>query len=260
MRVPVGIICSVIGASVLSYLAIVTLIAIPSEGPPRWFAVGGIAGLSLIVGVLVNGISMQDFRKVSRDHQETSNRYDSLTLRLSPLMYSGIEDVLHRRAESLKPDENLNFSVSVLTGGLVRNVASTFPMGHSTRSIERKMGEGLRGYFAEAKIAGFAQVSLQFNSANRPVFDRFGRQIDQIPVNPNAPSADTWNYIRPIFERSSSAPWSSRVVGALMVHSSADDADRLFKTGEFHDMVDSIAIEVSPYLDAIEVLVGEEKL
>ena len=44
MRVPVGIICSVLGASVLSFLAIVTLIAIPWEGPPRWFAVGGIAG------------------------------------------------------------------------------------------------------------------------------------------------------------------------------------------------------------------------
>ncbi len=45
-----------------------------------------------------------------------------------------------------------------------------------------------------------------------------------------------------------------------MVHSSDDEADSLFKTVEFHNMIDSIATEVSPYLDAIQVLTGEEKL
>ena len=133
MKVSVGIVCSVLGASVLSYLAIVTLIALPSEGPPRWFAVGGIAGLSLIVGVFVNGISMQDFRKVSRDHQEASNRYDTLTLRLSPLLYSGIEDVLHRRAATFKSGGDLNFTVSVVASGLIKTVGSTRPLGRPVR-------------------------------------------------------------------------------------------------------------------------------
>ena len=50
------------------------------------------------------------------------------------------------------------------------------------------------------------------------------------------------------------------MVGIINVHSSADDADSLFKTAEFQQQVDSIATEVSPYLDAIQVLVGEEKL
>ncbi len=67
-------------------------------------------------------------------------------------------------------------------------------------------------------------------------------------------------YPDPIFERSTTNPWSSRVVGTLIVHSSADDADSLFKTEEFHNMVDFVATEVSPYLDAIQVLTGEEKL
>ncbi len=42
--------------------------------------------------------------------------------------------------------------------------------------------------------------------------------------------------------------------------SSADDADSLFKTVEFQQQVDSIASDVSPYLDALKVLMYEEKL
>ncbi len=38
------------------------------------------------------------------------------------------------------------------------------------------------------------------------------------------------------------------------------EADSLFKTEEFHNMVDAVATEVSPYLDAIQVLVGEQNL
>ncbi len=104
------------------------------------------------------------------------------------------------------------------------------------------------------------KTSRHSNSANRPVFDRFGKQIHEIPVSRNPASTDKWAYHRPIFERSTTTPWSNRVVGSLLVHSSADDADSLFKTEEFHNMVDSIATEVAPYLDAIQVLVGEEKL
>jgi hypothetical protein len=106
MRVPVGIICSVLGAAILSYLAIVALIALPSEGSLRWFAIGGMAGLSLIVGLLVNGISMQDFQKVSRGQREASNLYNTLTSRLSPLLYSGIEDILNRRKATFSQAEN----------------------------------------------------------------------------------------------------------------------------------------------------------
>jgi len=50
------------------------------------------------------------------------------------------------------------------------------------------------------------------------------------------------------------------VVGIVVIHFHTDDGDRLFQTAEFQQQVDSIATEVSPYLDAIQVLTGEEKL
>ncbi len=50
------------------------------------------------------------------------------------------------------------------------------------------------------------------------------------------------------------------MVGIVIIHSHADDGDSLFKTVEFQQQLDSIATEVSPYLDAIQVLMGEEKL
>jgi len=195
-----------------------------------------------------------------QDLRETSNIYNKLMARLSPVLYKGIEDVLHRQKKTLKSGAGLNFSVSVFMSGLNRYVGSTFPPGHSGRQRDRKIGEGTVGYFAKEKIAGFVQTSRHSNAANRPVFDRFGKQIHEVPVRGNPASTEKWSYYKPIFERSTTTPWSNRVVGSLLVHSSADDADSLFKTEKFHDMVDSLAIEVSPYLDVIQVLTGEEKL
>ncbi len=195
-----------------------------------------------------------------QDSRETSNRYDTLMSRLSPLLCRGIEDVLNRHARTIKPSGELNLSASVLTSDILKIVGTTFPPGHFSRQHERKLGEGVQGYFASAKIAGFVQTTRNSKSANRPIFDRFGEEIGELPVSRDAATAGKWTYVRPIFERSSTNPWSSRVVGTLVVHSSADEADNLFKTEEFHDMADSIASEVSPYLDAIQVLMGEEKL
>ncbi len=207
-------------------------------------------------------VSAEPQKKVEVPRQELReilNRYDTLMARLSPLLYKGIDDALQRWKKTLKPGEGLNFSVSVLTGDLLKNVASTHPPGHAGWQNVIKIGEGTRGWFAKEKIAGFVQTSRQSKSANRPVFDRYGKQIHEIPARGNPASTEKWAYHRPIFESSTTTPWSSRVVGSLLVHASADDADSLFKTEEFHNMVDSIAAEVSPYLDAIQVLVGEEK-
>ena len=105
---------------------------------------------------------------------------------------------------------------------------------------------------------------VQSKEGKRPVFDRHGEVLTEFPVGRDAGilgrSAETkWGYYSPIFEQSAANPWSTRVVGLFTVFASADDADSLFKTKKFQNQLDSIAAEVSPYLDAIQVLVGEEK-
>jgi len=105
----------------------------------------------------------------------------------------------------------------------------------------------------------------QPNEGNRPAFDQAGHVLAEVPTHWNpgilAPNFEAkWRYFRPIFEKSAANPWSTSVVGMINVTSTADDADNLFKTKEFQQQVDSIASEVSPYLDAIQVLTGEEKL
>ncbi len=123
------------------------------------------------------------------------------------------------------------------------------------------------GFFAERKLAGYVQrgAGRLSKESNRPVFDRHGQVLTEIPfVGRDAGvlswSADaSWRYYRPVFEKSTANPWSDRVVGIVIIHSHADDGDSLFKTEEFQQQVDAIATEVSPYLDAIQVLVGEEK-
>ena len=119
----------------------------------------------------------------------------------------------------------------------------------------------MRGFFAERKVAGYTRART--NEGKLPVFDRNGQVLGEVsPYNYLlfAPSVETkWRYYRPIFEKSTANPWSDQVVGLISVHSKADDGDSLFKTAEFQQQLDSIATEVSPYLDAIQVLVGEEK-
>ena len=108
-------------------------------------------------------------------------------------------------------------------------------------------------------------TTLQGKEGNRPVFDRAGQVFAEFPVGRDpgllAHSVEAkWRYYRPVFEKSTANPWSDRVVGMILVHSAADNADSIFKTKKFQNQLDSIAAEVSPYLDAIQVLTGEEKL
>jgi len=199
--------------------------------------------------------------------QEISNLYKSLTSRLSPLLCRGIEDALHRWKKTLKSGGNLTLNVSAPINGFYRIVGATYPAEHPMRQNNTKLGEGTHGFIAERKVAGYVRPSGldQPKEGNRTVFDRAGRVLGEVPSRRdanilNTPVETKWMYYRPIFEKSTANPWSNRVVGIISVHSSADDGDSLFKTAEFQQQVDSIATEVSPYLDAIQVLVGEEKL
>ncbi len=215
-------------------------------------------------------VSAEPQKKVEVPRQEPregSDRYDRLTSRLSPLLYRGIEDVLQRRKETFKPGGGLNFVVLAPINGFYRVVGATYPADAPMRQNSTRLGEGLRGFFTERKIAGYARTSgsVQPNEGNRPVFDRAGRALGEVPlaggaITRNTPTEAKWFYFRPIFEKSEANPWSDHMVGIINVHSSADDGDSLFKTAEFQQQVDAIATEVSPYLDAIQVLTGEEKL
>jgi len=186
-----------------------------------------------IGAVLGSGtVSAEPQKKVEvprQDHREGSDRYDRLTSRLSPLLYRGIDDASQRWQNTFKP------------GGVsFFNVVAPIKYVRSSAWVQPKQG-------------------------NRPVFDSQGEVLAEFPLGRDAGilghSVETkWIYYRPIFEKSAANPWSTRVVGILVVGASADDADSLFKTAEFQQQLDFIATEVSPYLDAIQVLVGEEKL
>jgi len=202
-----------------------------------------------------------------QDLRDTSNRYDRLTSRLGPLLYSGIEDVLQRRKETFDPEGKLVFGVSAPINALYRTVGVTLPAEHPLRGYETKLDEGYRAFFHDRKVAGYFPTSYgQPNvEGNRPVFDRAGNLLGEIPISATIhrwrmPVEAKWIYCRPIFEKSTATPWSNRVVGLFAVLSSLDDSESLFKSAEFQQMVDSIASEMSPYLDALQVLVGEETL
>jgi hypothetical protein len=201
-----------------------------------------------------------------QDLQRISNLYNSLTSRLGPLLYRGIEDVLHRRVRALKPIGQMMFTVYAISHGFYRAIASTYAQGHPARQLEWKLNEGIPGYLAGRGITGYGISSWYIKDfPNRPIFDRVGLQIGELPLLPDdkrdkTPTDEKWVYARPILERTTATPWSNRLVGILVVTSSDKDADNDFKTAKYQRLVDSVATVVSPYLDALQVLMGEEKL
>jgi len=209
-------------------------------------------------------VSAEPQKKVEPPRED---RHDTLVSRLSPLLCRGIDDVVQRHIKALKWGGDPNLSVVAPINGRSRVVGSTSPPEAPGRQNSQKWGEGVLGFFAERKVAGYVQrgAGRLSTGSNRPVFDRHGQVLTEIPfVGRDAGvlswSADaSWRYYRPVFEKSTANPWSDRVVGIVIIHSHADDADSLFKMVEFQQQLDFIATEVSPYLDAIQVLVGEEK-
>ncbi len=216
-------------------------------------------------------VSAEPQKKVEVPRQElreTSNLYNKLMARLSPMLYRGIDDVLHRHIKTLKWGGQLIFNVVAPINGFYRIVGATTPPEAPSRQNSTKVGEGVLSFLAERKVAGYVHRGTGHLSkeSKRPVFDRHGQVLAELPFvgrpagtlgfSPDA----KWRYYRPVFEKSTANPWSDRVVGIVIIHSHADDADSLYKTAEFQQQVDAIASEVSPYLDAIQVLTGEEKL
>ncbi len=204
-----------------------------------------------------------------QDLREGSDLYKAtLTARLSPLLCRGIDDVLLRHIKTLEWAGDSTLAVVAPINGRSRVVGTTHPPEHPGRQNSQPWGEGVLGFIAERKLAGYVQrgTGRLSTGSNRPVFDRHGQVLTEFPfvgrpAGTLSWSADAkWRYYRPVFEKSTANPWSDRVVGIVIIHSHADDADSLFKTVEFQRQVDSIANEVSPYLDAIQVLTGEEKL
>jgi len=207
------------------------------------------------------GVPRQDLR------QEISNLYNTLTSRLSPLLYRGIEDVLHRHKKTLKWRGWVNLNIEAPINGFYRTVGATTPAEAASRQNRHKLGEGVRGFIAECGVAGYVRSSNwgQSKEGKRQVFDLHGEVLAEFPVGREAGmlahnAESRWHYYKPIFEKSAANPWSTRVIGLFVVIASADDADSLFKSAKFQRMVESIGTEVSPYLDAIQVLTGEEKL
>ena len=102
-------------------------------------------------------------RSRGQDLRETSNRYDKLASRVSPLLYRRLEDVLRRHAGTVKSGGELNLSASVLTSDILKSVGTSFPPGHFSRQHERKLGEGVQGYLPERKLLVLCQ---QLETAN----------------------------------------------------------------------------------------------
>jgi len=94
-----------------------------------------------------------------QDLQETSNLYNTLMTRVSPLLCRGIDDILRRRKENFNAGGGSDLVVHAPINGFYRVIGATFPAEAPMRQNNTKIGEGLTGFFAERKVAGYVRTS-----------------------------------------------------------------------------------------------------
>ena len=261
MRSHIGIFCSVVGASVAFYLAALPLMTLPESGNAKWFAIAGLVTISLGGGLLVNAASIASARHLSNDLRETSRLYNSLTTRLSPLLYNGLEDLLQRRTQDQKLLANCYATIVAPVDGLYRVVATTFPSNHPIRQIQLAHDEGFVGFISTRKVPGYSRAAFAgadvFDCATAEVIGQRGAMRD---INKAALGrAGAWVYQHPIFENAAATPWSNRVVGMLVINALNSDADQVFRNFDFQLQINSLAADVAPYLDALHTLLAENE-
>jgi len=121
---------------------------------------------------MVSAGSKQKVEAPRQDHREASNRYDTLSSQLSPLLCRGIEDVLQRWKKTLNPMGVSNLGVAAPINGFYRTVGATYPADHPMRQNSVKFGEGLQWYFADRKKGGYVR---RIPASDRKIFDLDGQ-------------------------------------------------------------------------------------
>jgi len=111
-----------------------------------------------------------------QDHREGSDRFDRLTTRLIPLLHRGIDDVLLRWKKTFKSGAVTNLVVWAPINGFYRVVGATFSAEHPMRQNTTRLGEGIRGFITERRVAGYLRASRRedVKESKRPIFDRIG--------------------------------------------------------------------------------------
>jgi len=94
--------------------------------------------------------------------------------------------VLQRWKKTIKSGGDLNLVVYAPINDFYRVVGATYPAEHPMRQNSTKIGEGIRGFFAERRVAGYMRTSwsVQSKEGDRPIFDRTGQVLGEVPVRP----------------------------------------------------------------------------
>jgi len=113
----------------------------------------------------------QNIEVPRQDLRETSNLYKTLTSRLNPLLYRGIEDVLQRSKKTLKSAGDLNFVVVAPINGFYRSVGGTGPAEAPERQNSTKVGDLPQDLPDQTSFLSLAHAAIVMSAAEKNPYE-----------------------------------------------------------------------------------------
>jgi hypothetical protein len=262
-----GLATATFGAVALAFLSFWDVL-VPPDHLPETLSIVGLATLAIVAGLL----TMMPAILAAKEQSIESAQHRALRRRLLPILYAGMEEVVDRWAEFLLPGVQLNKRINVdpelelelhvflKIDGYYRIVSSSVQESASVRRLELAEDEGMVHMVYSRNTAVVAQVQSDYSAK---LYSRNGQAIaDQPSLTPkNADKCNPdlkWIYATPIFAKRSTHPYSNETLGVLTVDGLQSMSDNLFFKADFRELVESIALQLAPYVSAFNSLMESD--
>ncbi len=263
MKKYLSIIPPVLAAGILAFFTLYPFVKPATQGAGAWVSIGSLIVVSLTIAMLANLTSFLGLYEKDKSLRAASHLYETINQRLRPLLIGALEDNLSRWTVDLGSTHQacqLKFFVQVLIDDHWRILSSTVPRSAPVRTLSLKPGEGMNGFASKHK----APVIARLDGSEETMLDHSGNEIGEQPpltkssrlkIDPNL----AWIYATPIFRSSNSEPYDDEVLGTLCVDSNSHGAETLFVDPAFQSQVESVALNIGPYLAVLRELNGERQ-
>ena len=257
-----GQIWAVLGASVLAFVAILSLFDdIPDVKWQRNLIYLAIAVLSIAISAITNLGSILSQKRAQDDTKQSTQIFETVSGKLRPILIETLDNEL-RRYLSSAPDDiakaGLNYYVFVFVEDYWRVLASSKDSSAVSRRIALTHDEGVIGVTAVRASPVFVEIT---KDGKGKVSSRQEQESGEqrVLTDDNRSKTDInlrWITATPIFVMSQGRPYDNRVIGVLSADSNSESDNSLMQSIEFQKWFDQLAMNVSSYIAVFDVMIN----
>ena len=255
---------AVAGTTTGLFFTIWSNISDTTKNQSYWWVLFAIMVVSLASALAVNALSIRDIRNARKESQAARTRYENLRKHLAPPLTEGLDNLLRKSVERVistakggVAEKDVGIFVFVFLRDRYRVVSSTLPSPATTRRIALTKDEGVVGLASQEGVPIIAEL----------LPDRKGKVTyasgNAIAVEPRALSPENlekvdsslkWIFAVPICANKAGEIANHDVLGVLSIDCSNDTGGQLFHNREFQNIVEELATQLIPHIQAMKIL------